>query len=154
MGNKDNFGLFETMMAKTFPFFSVWRIAELAERMQWAQFWGQAGTNRYNSFSRSPTLVRLTTCFRDFPNTNLRIFSTKYDIIFVLILSNAQNWEKKTFLTNRDLFPFQLRNIGAKFVDSCLENSWKHVVNSLIVHILPCRMLGTNFVVDHIWDLF
>ena len=34
--------------------------------------------------------------FTNFPNTNLRIFSTKY-VVFVLIFSNPQNWEKWYF---------------------------------------------------------
>ena len=42
---------------------------------------------RYRSSSRH--------VFTNFPITNLQIFSTKYDMIFVLIFSNAQNREKK-----------------------------------------------------------
>ena len=42
--------------------------------------------------------------FTNFPNTNLRY------VIFVLIFSNAQNWEKMPFLTNTICLFFQLRS--------------------------------------------
>ena len=61
---------------------------------------------RYRSSSRH--------VFTNFPITNLQIFSTKYDMIFVLIFSNAQNREKSSFLTNKECFLFQLRNICEK----------------------------------------
>ena len=42
-----------------------------------------------------------------FPIPNLRIVSTKYYVIFVLIFSNAQNWgEKCLFFTNKEFFFF------------------------------------------------
>ena len=52
--------------------------------------------------------------FTNFPNMNLRIFSTKCSKKFVLILSNAQNWEKNLFsnfswmfLNPNDFFQFE-----------------------------------------------
>ena len=42
--------------------------------------------------------------FTNFPITNLRY------VIFVLIFSNAQNWEKMPFLTNTICLFFQLRS--------------------------------------------
>ena len=57
---------------------------------------------RYRSSSRH--------VFTNFPITNLQIFSTKYDMIFVLIFSNAQNREKKflfdQFFTNSIQAPY------------------------------------------------
>ena len=45
-------------------------------------------------------------------------------------------WDKKAFSANKKLILFfngsKLRNIGEKFVDSYWENSWKHVLNSII----------------------
>ena len=68
--------------------------------------------------------------FTNFPNTNLRIFSSNYYVIF----SKAQNWKKLSLMTNNEIvFVFNLRNIGEKFVDLHSENSWKHVVISILV---------------------
>ena len=73
----------------------------------------------------------------NFPNTNLQIFSTKYyvcNIYFGFLkcsilrkIASFDQYNKKFILF------FQLRNIGKKFVDSCLGNSWKQVVRSIIV---------------------
>ena len=67
--------------------------------------------------------------FTNFPNTNLRIFSSNYYVIS----SKAQNWKKLSLMTNNEIvFVFNLRNIGEKFVDLHSENSWKHVVISIL----------------------
>ena len=53
-----------------------------------------------------------------------------------MILSNAQNWANTAFFDPEEIcFLFQLRNIDKKIVDSYLENSWKHVVNSILVDV-------------------
>ena len=72
--------------------------------------------------------------FTNILNTNLRIFSTKYYVIFVLIFSRAQNWEKMSFLPNKEFVVvfFNWEIWVKKFVDSHSENSWKHVVISII----------------------
>ena len=50
--------------------------------------------------------------FTNFEITNLRIFSTKYYVIFVLIFSNVQNWVGNAFFDQKGicLFVFQLTN--------------------------------------------
>ena len=51
-----------------------------------------------------------------------------------MIFSNAQNWEKMPFLTNKEfVFFFYWEILVTKFVDLYSENSWKHVVSSIIV---------------------
>ena len=55
--------------------------------------------------------------FTNFPSTNLRVFSTKYNVIlFILICWSAQKWEKMPCLNNKEfvVVVFQLRNIGEK----------------------------------------
>ena len=55
---------------------------------------------------------------RIFLNTNLLIFSTKFYAIIFLVFSTAQNWE---------IFVEKIGRFG-----HVLENSWKHVVSSII----------------------
>ena len=53
--------------------------------------------------------------FTNFPNTNLQFFSDKYYVIFVLIFSNAQNWDFFSMI----LFSFSTEKyLVNKFVDS------------------------------------
>ena len=66
--------------------------------------------------------------FTNFPNTNLRIFSTKYYVHLV-----KSKLRKMPCLTNKEfVFFFNWEILGEKFVDSYLENSWKHVLSSII----------------------
>ena len=74
--------------------------------------------------------------FTNFPNMNLGIFSTKYYVPFVLIFSNAQNWDKRCiFWPIRFFFLFQLRNIGEKirrfilrkFVKTCHKPDYSYI---------------------------
>ena len=58
----------------------------------------------------------------------------KYYLIFLLIFSNAQNWEKKLFLSNKEIvFFFNSEVLMDKFVFFSSKNSWKHIVSSIIV---------------------
>jgi hypothetical protein len=88
--------------------------------------------NMANAFDRSSS-QHVSTIF---PYTNLRIFSTKYYLIFVLIFSNAQNWEESAFLYQKWIcILFQLRNIGEKIRRFLLRKSVK-----------TCRELDSSYV--------
>ena len=52
-----------------------------------------------SGLAQPPTIkVKLTTCFHEFSKyVSTIFFSTKYSVIFILIFSNAQNWEKFAF---------------------------------------------------------
>ena len=63
------------------------------------------------------------TCFHE--------FSEYESTIFVLIFSNPQNWEKCLYWPILFVCFFNWEILVKKLVDSYLENSWKHVVNSI-----------------------
>ena len=60
----------------------------------------------------------------------------KYYVITVLIYSTVQNWENnhKEFVCF-----FNRQMLARKSVDSCSENSWKHVMNSIIADTRSCQ---------------
>ena len=57
--------------------------------------------------------------FTKFLNMNLRIFSTRYYVTFVLIFSNPQNWEKTAFFwpIKEFVFFFNWKILVKEFVD-------------------------------------
>ena len=73
--------------------------------------------------------------FTKFPKTNSRFFSTKYYVIFVLIFSDSQNWEKCREYLSSKKFPFfsNWEILVKNFVDLYSQNLWKHIMNSIIV---------------------
>ena len=81
--------------------------------------------NQQFSISSHRTTFRSSSryVFTNFLYTNLRIFSTKYYVIFVWIFSNAQSWAEMSFWPI--CFLFQLRNIGKKKIHRFLF--WKFV---------------------------
>ena len=74
-----------------------------------------------------------------------KIFNTYY-VIFVWIFSTVQNWEKSAyFWPIRNLFLFfNCEILVKKFVDSYLESSWKHVMNSIIVVVQHSELVQTS----------
>ena len=61
---------------------------------------------------------------------------TKYYVIFVMIFSNCSKLRRRwmPFLSNREfVIFFKWEILLKKFVDLYLENSWKHVVSSILV---------------------
>ena len=105
--------------------------------------------------------------FTNFPNTNLRIFQVQiydifrlYYVIFVVIFPNNQNWEK---MTNKKYFFFFNGDILVKKpLDSYLENSWKHVVSSILDltcasiaakvlgHSSICNIISSRFILSEL----
>ena len=59
-------------------------------------------------------------------------------LVFVLIFSSDQRWEKNDFFNQYYLFSFSTEKyckpeiLVKKFVTAYLKNSWKHIVNSII----------------------
>ena len=73
--------------------------------------------------------------FTNFPNPNLQIFSTKYYVILFGFSQKLKTEEKKCFfrpIYMEFVFFFNWEILVEKFVDSYLENSWKHVVSSIL----------------------
>ena len=61
-----------------------------------------------------PEKVKLTTCFHElFKYESMNFFYQILCIVFVLIFSNTQNWEKMPFLTNKK-FAFSTEKYGEK----------------------------------------
>ena len=85
--------------------------------------------------------VKLTTCFHEFSKHEFtKKISSKYYVIHICFdIFKGSNLRKNVSYDTYDqwgiCFCFQLRNIGEKFVDSYSKNSWKHVVNSLILSV-------------------
>ena len=80
--------------------------------------------------------------FTNFPNTNLRIFSSKYYAIFVLTFSKVQTWERMslmTLMTNEEfVFVFNWEILVKKFVDSILLTSSKNQIYEFRIPNISC----------------
>ena len=72
----------------------------------------------------------------NFPKRIYEFFLPKYYVITILIYSTVQNWENnhKEFVCF-----FNRQMLARKSVDSCSENSWKHVMNSIIADTRSCQ---------------
>ena len=92
--------------------------------------------------------------FTNFPSTNQRVFSTKYNVIlFILICWSARKWEKMPCLNNKEfVVVFQLRNIGekirkfvlGKFVKTCHELNNRERKSCQYKNFAPMSNAQTN----------
>ena len=104
------------------------------ERKRMEDEWEDAMSPLFRSSSRH--------VFTNFPNTNLRIFSTKYLVKFVLISSNDHNWEKNAFLPIRTMLSFWNEKYWWKnsyFIFKKFVKAWRELDNSQYVSIFEAE---------------
>ena len=80
--------------------------------------------------------------FTNFPNTNLRFFSTKYYVTFVLIVSDSQNCEKNVFF-------WPIRNL---FYCSTEKYWWKNLL--ICIHKIRENMSWARYIIGETKENF